>query len=101
MDAQGRGRAENVDPADQWVLNPNTGEYELRLTPSAPQSAVPGPRGSAPAPSRPAAPRGRTTTPVAPGRDTPWRRRAARPGPPPAPPAARPAWSARARRGPG
>ncbi|MET9505910.1 LCP family protein [Streptomyces sp. NPDC006622] len=44
MDAQGRGRADNIDPADQWVLNPDTGEYELRLTPSAPQSAVPGPR---------------------------------------------------------
>lgn len=44
VDAQGRGRAENIDPADQWVLNPNTGEYELRLTPSAPQSAVPSPR---------------------------------------------------------
>lgn len=47
MDAQGRGRAENIDPADQWVLNPNTGEYELRLTPSAAQSTVPGPRRSA------------------------------------------------------
>ncbi|MDQ0581432.1 LCP family protein [Streptomyces rishiriensis] len=46
MDAQGRGRADNIDPADQWVLNPDTGEYELRLTPSAPQSAVPGPRRS-------------------------------------------------------
>ncbi|MEW2399782.1 LCP family protein [Streptomyces sp. NPDC046862] len=45
MDAQGRGRADDIDPADQWVLNPNTGEYELRLTPSAPQSAtVPRPR---------------------------------------------------------
>ncbi|MEV0323917.1 LCP family protein [Streptomyces sp. NPDC050658] len=44
MDAQGRGRAENIDPADQWVLNPNTGDYELRLSPSAGQSAVPGPR---------------------------------------------------------
>ncbi|MEU0601257.1 LCP family protein [Streptomyces sp. NPDC006393] len=44
MDAQGRGRADNIDPADQWVLNPNTGEYELRLTPSAPQSSVPSPR---------------------------------------------------------
>ncbi|MFH9016268.1 LCP family protein [Streptomyces sp. NPDC017943] len=43
MDAQGRGRADDIDPADQWVLNPNTGEYELRLGPSAPQS-VPGPR---------------------------------------------------------
>ncbi|MFI6879402.1 LCP family protein [Streptomyces sp. NPDC050400] len=48
MDAQGRGRAENVDPADQWVLNPQTGDYELRLTPSGGQSAVPGPRRAAP-----------------------------------------------------
>ncbi|MFF3645756.1 LCP family protein [Streptomyces sp. NPDC002564] len=46
MDAQGRGRAENIDPADQWVLNPDTGDYELRLSPSAGQSSVPGPRGS-------------------------------------------------------
>ncbi|MFB6846293.1 LCP family protein [Streptomyces sp. NPDC056373] len=46
MDAQGRGRADDVDPADQWVLNPNTGEYELRLAPSPAQSSVPGPRGS-------------------------------------------------------
>ncbi|OLZ60869.1 LytR family transcriptional regulator [Streptomyces sp. IMTB 2501] len=48
MDAQGRGRADNIDPADQWVLNPNTGEYELRLSPSAPQSSVPRPRRPAP-----------------------------------------------------
>ncbi|MFJ4818390.1 LCP family protein [Streptomyces sp. NPDC088801] len=46
MDAQGRGRADDIDPADQWVLNPSTGEYELRLAPSAAQSAVPGPRES-------------------------------------------------------
>ncbi|MFH9398787.1 LCP family protein [Streptomyces sp. NPDC017638] len=51
MDAQGRGRADNIDPADQWVLNPNTGEYELRLSPSAAQPPVPGPR-------RPSAPDG-------------------------------------------
>ncbi|MFJ3642377.1 LCP family protein [Streptomyces sp. NPDC090108] len=44
MDAQGRGRADNIDPADQWVINPNTGEYELRLGDPAPQSSVPGPR---------------------------------------------------------
>ncbi|MGW2230184.1 LCP family protein [Streptomyces formicae] len=50
MDAQGRGRAENIDPADQWVLNPTTGDYELRLSPSAGQSTVPGPRRSAPRP---------------------------------------------------
>lgn len=46
MDAQGRGRADDIDPADQWVLNPDTGEYELQLGPSAPQSAVPRPRKS-------------------------------------------------------
>ncbi|MGQ4360504.1 LCP family protein [Streptomyces sp. SAS_272] len=47
MDAQGRGRADDIDPADQWVLNPDTGEYELRLGASGAQPAVPGPRGSA------------------------------------------------------
>ncbi|MFI0967347.1 LCP family protein [Streptomyces sp. NPDC021080] len=61
MDAQGRGRADNIDPADQWVLNPNTGEYELRLPPSGAQSGVPRPRrGTAPAGTR---------TRSAPGRD--------------------------------
>ncbi|MEU2586323.1 LCP family protein [Streptomyces avermitilis] len=64
MDAQGRGRADNIDPADQWVLNPDTGEYELRLSSSGPQSSVPGPRRSA---SRSSAGRARSATP---GRDT-------------------------------
>ncbi|MFJ9347700.1 LCP family protein [Streptomyces sp. NPDC101237] len=64
MDAQGRGRADDIDPADQWVLNPNTGEYELRLTASAPQSSVPGPR-------RPRAPRADADAPrETAGRDT-------------------------------
>ncbi|MFV0135632.1 LCP family protein [Streptomyces sp. HMX87] len=73
MDAQGRGRADNTDPADQWVLNPRTGEYELRLTPSAPQSKVPGPRRAAP--DRAGASRRRTANPDrgAPGRDAPGR----------------------------
>ncbi|MFF0163336.1 LCP family protein [Streptomyces sp. NPDC005263] len=68
MDTQGRGRAENVDPADQWVLNPQTGEYELRLDDStqqlaaAPQSAVPRPRGAG---------AGRTAPPSSPGRKVP------------------------------
>ncbi len=61
MDAQGRGQAGDIDPADQWVLNPSTGEYELRLTPSAPQSAVPGPRRAAPANA--GAGRGRSAAP--------------------------------------
>ncbi|MGW1956372.1 LCP family protein [Streptomyces sp. NPDC001920] len=110
MDAQGRGRADDIDPADQWVLNPNTGEYELRLTPSAPQSSVPGPRRSAsragaasraagaasakgsagapgPARSRTAAPGpGRETRP-APGREVPSQRR--RRGAPEEPPGRR------------
>ncbi|MGV9454065.1 LCP family protein [Streptomyces sp. NPDC003635] len=75
MDA-GRGRSENIDPADQWVLNPNTGEYELRLGPSAPQSPhpqqtpVPGPRRRPPR-----RPDGSTASPAAPGREVPPPRR--------------------------
>ncbi|WP_329163356.1 LCP family protein [Streptomyces sp. NBC_01717] len=50
MDAQSRGRADEIDPADQWVLNPQTGDYELRLTQSGADSyrtpSAPGPRGS-------------------------------------------------------
>ncbi|KFG75178.1 LCP family protein [Streptomyces mutabilis] len=73
MDAQGRGRAESIDPADQWVLNPRTGEYELRPPPSAPQSRIPAPRSAAPADS------------PAPGREVapPRRRRSAPEEPPP------------------
>ncbi|MEU1914013.1 LCP family protein [Streptomyces massasporeus] len=67
MDAQGRGRADDIDPADQWVLNPNTGEYELRLGHSAPQSGVPAPRRPRPSEEAPSA-RGRTD---APGRSRP------------------------------
>ncbi|MFJ7335008.1 LCP family protein [Streptomyces sp. NPDC101110] len=67
MDAQGRGRADDIDPADQWVLNPDTGEYELRLGTSAPQSGVPSPR--RPRPSE-AAPLARSRT-EAPGRSRP------------------------------
>ncbi|MFI5986634.1 LCP family protein [Streptomyces sp. NPDC051555] len=37
MDAHSRGRAEEVDPADQWVIDPRTGNYELRLDRSAAQ----------------------------------------------------------------
>ncbi|MFF8913738.1 LCP family protein [Streptomyces sp. NPDC015032] len=48
MDAQSRGRANEFDPADQWVLNPQTGDYELRLNNSGGDSAgasqAPGPR---------------------------------------------------------
>ncbi|MEV3872786.1 LCP family protein [Streptomyces sp. NPDC049906] len=60
MDAQGRGAGDEVDPADQWVLNPQTGEYELRLDTSVDQSAVPPPRSTGgrrrrpPGPSTPA-----------------------------------------------
>ncbi|MFE9725514.1 LCP family protein [Streptomyces sp. NPDC005794] len=41
MDAQGRGRDEGIDPADQWVLNPDTGDYELRLSASPGRSSAP------------------------------------------------------------
>jgi LCP family protein required for cell wall assembly len=80
VDAQSRGRAENIDPADQWVLNPNTGEYELRLTPSAPQPSVPGPRRAAPRGAGDAT-RSRTAAPKAPGRDVPPQRRRGAPEP--------------------
>ncbi|MEU3251424.1 LCP family protein [Streptomyces sp. NPDC006997] len=71
MDAQGRGRADDIDPADQWVLNPDTGEYELRLSPSAPQSPVPGPRSaSSPTPGRAGGPpRPRRASPRPPAAD--------------------------------
>ncbi|WP_330458950.1 LCP family protein [Streptomyces sp. NBC_00820] len=35
MDTQGR---RNIDPADQWVLDPETGTYQLRLEPETPPS---------------------------------------------------------------
>ncbi|MGW0963522.1 LCP family protein [Streptomyces gelaticus] len=41
MDAQSRGRADGMDPADQWVLNPHTGDYELRLNHSGGDSGAP------------------------------------------------------------
>ncbi|MFJ9199672.1 LCP family protein [Streptomyces flaveolus] len=88
MDAQGRGRAEDIDPADQWVLNPDTGEYELRLTPSAAQPTAQGPRGpggpdpSGPSPDRTAEASAPVTTP---GRAVPGsRKRRAEPDEPPA-----------------
>lgn len=52
VDAQGRGRAGDMDPADQWVFNPQTGSYELRL-PSQ------GGHGAASGAARPATPRPR------------------------------------------
>ncbi|MGA5503358.1 LCP family protein [Streptomyces umbrinus] len=87
MDAQGRGRADDIDPADQWVLNPNTGDYELRLQSSAPQSTVPGPRRTATraggAATRPRTAPGRDRE--VPGTDVPGprRRRGAPDEPPP------------------
>ncbi|MFI8345708.1 LCP family protein [Streptomyces sp. NPDC085639] len=58
MDAQSRGRADEIDPADQWVLNPRTGNYELRLADSAAQARpkVTAPRRSPSAPSTPTSP---------------------------------------------
>ncbi|KQX52408.1 MULTISPECIES: LCP family protein [unclassified Streptomyces] len=53
MDAHSRGRADEIDPADQWVLNPRTGNYELRLDHSAGQSQAPSAprRSTVPAPT--------------------------------------------------
>ncbi|GGV18871.1 LytR family transcriptional regulator [Streptomyces litmocidini] len=80
MDAQSRGRAEEIDPADQWVLNPQTGNYELRLDRSAGQSPAQTPprtRRSSPAASAPAPAREPSEAPV-PGQR---RRRAPEPAP--------------------
>ncbi|MGJ7417129.1 LCP family protein [Streptomyces cinereoruber] len=67
MDAHSRGRADEIDPADQWVLNPQTGNYELRLDHSAEQPAAPSrPRGS----SAPTTASGRGTATDAPVKDT-------------------------------
>jgi LCP family protein required for cell wall assembly len=57
VDAQGRGHAGDVDPADQWVFNPSTGSYELRLNPVADDS------GSRHGSRRPSAPRQRSSSP--------------------------------------
>ncbi|MEY7981251.1 LytR family transcriptional regulator, partial [Streptomyces pilosus] len=55
MDAPSRGQADGTDPADQWVLNPATGDYELRLNGAPGRPAVPRPRGaSRPRPASPA-----------------------------------------------
>ena len=55
MNAQGREHAGNVDPADQWVFDPSTGSYTLRLNSVADDS------GSSSGSSRPTAPRQRTS----------------------------------------
>lgn len=69
MDAQGRGQGDGTDPADQWVLNPQTGNYELRLNHSEGQSSAPSrdsgnahdaPRRSRNAPPTDGSPRGRS-----------------------------------------
>ncbi|MFI1471336.1 LCP family protein [Streptomyces wuyuanensis] len=82
MDAQSRGQADEIDPADQWVLNPQTGNYELRLDRSAPKPASS--RSAGPASSRTAARRGTSgaapATAEVPGQRT---RRSARGGNPP------------------
>ncbi|MEV4436686.1 LCP family protein [Streptomyces sp. NPDC049555] len=62
MDAQGRGRAGGIDPADQWVFDPDTGSYELRIDePASPDRAASGP--TTPAPSRRTAPARATAAP--------------------------------------
>ncbi|MFF6779208.1 LCP family protein [Streptomyces sp. NPDC012637] len=84
MDAHSRGRADEIDPADQWVLNPQTGNYELRLDRSAGQSQPAAPSHPRPRTTRGATPPGQRThdrltetVPPVPGQR---RRRAAEPG---------------------
>ncbi|MBB5939093.1 LCP family protein [Streptomyces zagrosensis] len=56
MDAQDRGGAGDLDPADQWVFNPDTDSYELQLHPAEesqePPAPAPGGRAAARAASR-------------------------------------------------
>ncbi|MGW7525541.1 hypothetical protein [Streptomyces sp. NPDC054783] len=63
MSTSESGRGGGFDPADQWVLNPDTGEYELRPAPTAEQPAalaeqpaVPAPRSAPDATGRPGVP---------------------------------------------
>ncbi|MEU6773428.1 LCP family protein [Streptomyces sp. NPDC046759] len=44
MDIPSPGPEGGIDPADRWVRDPHTGEYELRAAPPAGRPAVPGPR---------------------------------------------------------
>ncbi|MFD0372970.1 LCP family protein [Streptomyces sp. NPDC059071] len=84
MDAHSRGRADEIDPADQWVLNPQTGNYELRLDRSAGQSQPAAPSHPRPRTTRGATPPGQRThdrlTETAPPVPGQRRRRAAEPG---------------------
>ncbi|MBQ0987203.1 LCP family protein [Streptomyces sp. F63] len=87
MDAQGRGRADDIDPADQWVLDPNTGNYVLRLQAPAARPAAPAPRrGAAPAPaprSEPGRAASRSGPPRSASRRAAPAREEAQPGMPP------------------
>lgn len=78
MDAQGRGRADEIDPADQWVMNPQTGNYELRLDQSAPHSPASRTGAAGARRSRRSAEPAETATPAA---GTATRRRSAAPAP--------------------
>lgn len=67
VDAHSRGGAEGIDPADQWVLNPQTGNYELRLDDSAERSPSSAPsRAAAPPPRKRRAARGPSPSAAAP-----------------------------------
>ncbi|MFJ8868073.1 LCP family protein [Streptomyces sp. NPDC102473] len=93
MDAQTHGGSDGIDPADQWVLNPDTGTYELRpdgppsprsrsgFRPEAPSASASGDgdgggdRTAAPAPARVPRQRGRRATPARQTAPTPSRRK--------------------------
>ncbi|MBT2386835.1 LCP family protein [Streptomyces sp. ISL-11] len=70
MDAQGRGQAGGIDPADQWVYDPKTGSYELRLdhaegsdTPPGDSSAPSAAAAASASSAKPAGPRGPKAAP--------------------------------------
>ncbi len=86
MDAHSRGRAEEIDPADQWVLNPQTGDYELRLNHSGRESSDDSP---APNPPRSRSRGDEESGTRAPGVPAQRSRRSARDAPPEPPAAGR------------
>ncbi|AQS69237.1 LCP family protein [Streptomyces pactum] len=72
MDGESRGQTDGTDPADQWLLNPETGDYELRPNGIPEQPETPRPRSAPrpgstapdPGPGRVPRQRGRPTTPA-------------------------------------
>jgi LCP family protein required for cell wall assembly len=79
VNAHSRGQADETDPASQWILNPQSGEYELRPDSLPEQPKTPrshsAPRPGSDAPARVPAQRGRRAAPAPDDTAGPGRRR--------------------------